>query len=94
MPKQIQQRPDSTSEPTSRDYTQRMLNLNSDDSPVVEHDVELPIALMKGVTPCAHHPICKFIFLEKLSPAYRVFVSRLGQVQIPSTIKVALQDPN
>lgn len=69
----------------SKDYTQGIPNLNHDNSPVTEHDDELPIALRKQVRSYTQHLICKFVSLEKLSPTYRVFVSMLDQVQIPST---------
>lgn len=56
--------------------------------------VNLPIALRKDVLSSTQHHTCKFISVEKLSHAYRVFVSRLDQVQIPPIIEVALQDPS
>lgn len=52
-----------------------------------------PIALKKGTRTCTKHPICNFVSFEHLSPAYQVFVSRIDQVQTPSSIEEALQDP-
>lgn len=42
----------------------------------------------------AHNTICHFVSVQKLSPAYGAFVSRLNQVQVPSKIEDALQYPN
>lgn len=71
-----------------------MANSNYNDSQLIEHDDELFIALKKEDWSCTQYPICKFISLEKLSSAYRMFVSMLDEVQIPSIREVALRDPN
>ena len=56
-------------------------------------DLDLPIALRKGVRACIEHPIGNFVSYEKLSPSYQAFVSSIDNIQIPKTIQEALMDP-
>ena len=56
-------------------------------------DLDLPIAVRKGVRSCTNHPITNFISYEKLSPRYRAFVTSLTDIQIPSSVHEALQKP-
>lgn len=59
----------------------------------VTDDLNIPIALRKGVRTCTKHPICRFITYEGLSPSYKTFVSTLDSVQVPKTIQEALGNP-
>ncbi|XP_073133315.1 uncharacterized protein [Henckelia pumila] len=63
-------------------------------TPVLENYLDdRPIALRKRVRSCTQHPIGNFVSLERFSPTYCAFLSNLDQVQIPSTIDEALNDP-
>lgn len=50
--------------------------------------------LRKCVKTCTQHPIINFVSFDHSLPIYRAFVSNIDQVQIPSNIQEALQDPN
>jgi len=54
--------------------------------PTMEN-LEVPIALRKGVRTCTNHPISKFVSYAKLSPSYKAFVSTLDSMQVPNTIR-------
>lgn len=56
-------------------------------------DLDMPIALRKGVRSCTHHPISKFISYSNLSPSLHAFTSSLSSVFIPRSIEEALSIP-
>ncbi|KAK3024584.1 hypothetical protein RJ639_044326 [Escallonia herrerae] len=56
-------------------------------------DLDLPIALSKGIRTCTQHPISKFVSYEKLSPTFRAFTILLSKTEIPRNIQEALADP-
>nr|CAD1824840.1 unnamed protein product [Ananas comosus var. bracteatus] len=56
-------------------------------------DLEVPIALRKGVRNKSKYPISDFVSYTSLSPLYRAFVSSLSSVSIPHNWKEALIDP-
>lgn len=60
--------------------------------PHVENS-DIPIALRKGVRTCTKYPIANFMSYEKISPAYRVFLSSLSSVSIPQSWKEAAMNP-
>ena len=71
-------------------------NKNSSDDRV-EHegnpgDLELPIALRKGVRSCTQDPISNFLGYSKLSPKFKLFTTNLDNIAIPRDIYHALQD--
>ena len=66
---------------------------NSEDSSQEFFDLNLPIAMRKGVRSCTQHPIGKFVSYDRLSPNFRAFVAALDRTQIPRDIEEALQDP-
>ncbi|KAJ1442200.1 Gag-polypeptide of LTR copia-type [Sesbania bispinosa] len=45
-------------------------------------DLDLPIALRKGVRSCTQHPIGNYVSFEKLSQDYRAFVTNLDSIKI------------
>lgn len=61
--------------------------------PTAINDLDLPIALRKGVRKRTNHPIKKYVAYGKLTPMYRAFVSSLNLVQIPTNIYEALKYP-
>ncbi|KAL5564967.1 hypothetical protein UlMin_028131 [Ulmus minor] len=56
-------------------------------------DFDLPISQRKGVQECTAHLIEKYVAYGKLLSSYRAFVSNLDNVQIPTTVQEALNDP-
>ncbi|KAL4562118.1 hypothetical protein LXL04_034312 [Taraxacum kok-saghyz] len=62
-------------------------------SPHFFPDLDLPIAVRKGVRSCTKHPISKFISYSKLSPTYHAFSSSLSSISIPRTIEEAMTNP-
>ena len=56
-------------------------------------DLDIPIALRKGVRSCTQHPISNFVAYEHLSSSFRAFVTNLSGEEIPRTIQEALRVP-
>ena len=56
-------------------------------------DLDIPIALRKGVISCTQHPISNFVAYEHLSPSFRAFATNLSGEEIPRTIQEALRVP-
>ena len=54
-------------------------------------ELDLPVALRKGVRSCTKHSIKNFLTYSNLSPRYRAFVAELDSVQIPNTVFEALK---
>ena len=59
-----------------------------------ETELDIPIAIKKGVRSCTSHPIAKFISYHRLSENYRAFSSSLSNLVIPKTIQEAWSNPN
>lgn len=55
-------------------------------------DLDVPIALRKGIRSCAQYPISNYVTYDRLSPSLRAFVTNLSGVQIPKNIQEALED--
>ena len=56
----------------------------------VSNDLDLPIALRKGMRSCTKHPIRNFVSYNELSPSYGAFAMKITEVQVPTTIHEAL----
>ena len=56
-------------------------------------DLNLPIAVRKGVRSCTQHPTGKQVSYDRLSPNHRAFVVALDSTQVPRDIQEALQNP-
>ncbi|PON36693.1 hypothetical protein PanWU01x14_326280, partial [Parasponia andersonii] len=56
-------------------------------------DLDISIALRKGVRSCTQYLISHYISYDHLSPPARAFVTNLSDVEIPHDIKEALQIP-
>ena len=56
-------------------------------------DIDLPIAVRKGVRSCTQYPISNFVSYDSLSPSYRTFLSSLNSISIPQGWKEAIYDP-
>ncbi|KAL5856722.1 hypothetical protein ACOSQ3_004180 [Xanthoceras sorbifolium] len=53
-------------------------------------DLDIPIAIRKGIRSCTQHPISKFISYSNLSTPFRAFTSNLSSIVIPRSIEKAL----
>ena len=56
-------------------------------------DLDIPIAIRKGVRTCTKHPISNFISYDSLSPSNRTFVLSVSSVSISQGWKEAYVDP-
>lgn len=57
-------------------------------------DLDLPIALRKGIRKCTIHPIAKYLSYQRLSNNHRAFTSKISHLFVPRNIQEALDDPN
>ncbi|PON37602.1 hypothetical protein PanWU01x14_318830 [Parasponia andersonii] len=55
------------------------------------NDLDLPIALRKGVRSCTQHPISRYVYYDHLSPLARAFISNISDVEIPRNVEEALK---
>ena len=56
-------------------------------------DLEVPIALRKGIRNCTKYPIARQISYDGLSNSHRAFISALDEEQIPKNIEEAMKHP-
>ena len=56
-------------------------------------DLDVPIAVRKGVRSCTQHPISNFVSYSHSSPTYRSFLSNIASVFVPNHVQDALGDP-
>ncbi|KAG6483737.1 hypothetical protein ZIOFF_060391 [Zingiber officinale] len=54
-------------------------------APLNMNELNLPIAVRKGVRSCTQHPISNHVSYSRLSPSYHAFVSQLSNHAIPSS---------
>ena len=66
-------------------------NPKNNPSPIL--DLDLPIAIRKGIRSCTQYPISKFISYSNLSSSFRAFTSCVSSIVIPKSIKEALNVP-
>ncbi|KAM6551619.1 hypothetical protein CsatB_001427 [Cannabis sativa] len=83
----------SEPDPHSLETHSGLSNSNHDKVLQINDDLDLPIALRKGVRACTKHPIRNFVSYKALSPSYQAFVSIIDNILIPQTIQEALTDP-
>ncbi|KAK0578234.1 hypothetical protein LWI29_007138 [Acer saccharum] len=53
----------------------------------INDDLDIPIALRKGVRSCTQHLISNFVSYDGLSLEYRAFATNLSNIEIPRAIK-------
>ena len=58
-----------------------------------DSDLNVPIAVRKGVKACTQHPISNFVSYSHLSPSYKAFLSKIASVCVPNNVQEALADP-
>ncbi|KAG6520064.1 hypothetical protein ZIOFF_017094 [Zingiber officinale] len=54
-------------------------------APLNMNELDLPVAVRKGVRSCTQHPISNHVSYSRLSPLYHAFVSQLSNHAIPSS---------
>ncbi|KAG6487993.1 hypothetical protein ZIOFF_056751 [Zingiber officinale] len=54
-------------------------------TPLNMNELNLPVAVRKGVRSCTQHPISNYVSYSRLSPSYHAFVSQLSNLAIPSS---------
>ena len=54
-------------------------------------DLDVPIALRKGIHSCTQHPISNYVSYDHLSPVFRAFLVNLSGVEISKSIEEALK---
>ena len=78
---------------SSLSASSEILGLN----PLLDKDeLDLPIALRKGTRECTRrplYPLSNFVSYKNLSPCLHAFVTQLSHVEIPKSIKDAMQVP-
>ena len=57
-------------------------------------DLDIPIAIRKGVRSCTTHPIAQYLSYHRLSSNYKAFTSKISHLFIPRNIQEALRHPN
>ena len=57
-------------------------------------DLNLAIALRKGVRSCTQHALHNYISYSGLPPNFRAFIANLDSVQVPTNIQEALNQPH
>lgn len=81
-------RENSISEPNTGKSSSSKSN-NQDES----SEINIPIALQKGVRSCTKHPLSKFVSYSNLSSSFAAFTSQLSSVEIPKNVQEALKVP-
>lgn len=88
----LQSTPVAALNPRLEEHTFDEQNISQIDSEFP--DLDLPIALRKGVRTCTKHPVANFLSYHRLSPTYRSFITTLDASVIPKSVEEALKDPN
>ena len=56
-------------------------------------DLDLRIAVRKGVKTCTKHPLANYLSYHRLSRSHKSFLISLDAIVIPNTVEEALNDP-
>ena len=83
----------ATSSPLPFSLSDDDLGNSSDISSPENTDLDVPIAIRKGVRSCTQHPISNFVSYSRLSASYKSFLSNISSVSIPNHVQDALADP-
>ena len=75
---------------SSAPSSQNLGNLPMDSTPLPLSDLDIPIAIRKGVRNCTKYPIAKYLSYQRLSEKYRASTSNISHLFIPRTIQEAL----
>ena len=56
------------------------------------NDLDIPIALRKGLRSCTQHPISKFLAYSHPSKSMLALLSHLSKIETPNNVEEALQN--
>lgn len=73
--------------------SQQDQSLNREPDPGESSDLNVPIAIRKGVRTCTKHPIYNFLTCTKLSSGFKAFTAKIDNEKIPRNIHEAIKDP-
>ena len=57
-------------------------------------DLDIPIAIRKGVRRCTQHPLASYLSYHRLSSRHKSFLTSLDSTVIPKSVEEALKDQN
>ena len=69
-------------------------NPTSISTPLFDTNLNIPIAIYKGVRSCAKHPLANFVSYHRIVETYKAFTSYINQESIPKNGEEAFADPN
>ena len=75
---------------SSAPNSQNLGNLPMDSTPLPISNLDIPIAIWKGVRNCTKYLITKYLSYQRLSGKYRAFTSNISHLFIPRTIQEVL----
>ena len=55
------------------------------------NDLDIPVALRKGLRSCTQHPILKILAYSHLSKPMQALVSHMSEIETPNNVEEALQ---
>jgi len=58
----------------------------------IHTDLDLPIAVRKGIRSCTQYLVANFISYHRLSPKHKRFLSSLDSIVISKSVEEALQN--
>ena len=61
----------------------------SNSIPIVDNDLDIPIALGKGVRTCTEHPVANFLTYYKLYEKHKAFISKITNQFVPRNVQEA-----
>lgn len=61
---------------------------------LVPNDLDLTIAVRKGVRSCTQHPLANYLFDHRFSQNHKSFLTSLDTIIIPKLVDEALKDQN
>ena len=71
------------------------LSITTSSLPINEFsDLNVPIAIRKGVRTCTKHPIAKYLSYQRLSEKHRIFTCNISHLVVPRNIQEALDHPD
>ena len=65
-------------------------NLPINSTPLSSSDLDVPIAIRKGVRNCTKHSIANYLSYHKLSEKYKTFTTNVSHLFVPRNIQEAL----
>ncbi|XP_019055115.1 PREDICTED: uncharacterized protein LOC109115470 [Nelumbo nucifera] len=69
-------------------------NLEPPDNPIIDSNLDLPIAIRKGKRTCSKYPITNYVSYDALSPSYCAYISAISSVSSPRSVTEAMHCPH